>query len=139
MTQARQDAGAQIEAYIAAAPEAMRPALQRLRQVIKAAAPEAVEVFSYGVPGFKYLGRPLIYLGAARKHYAIYGPIAGAMDMMSAELEALDVAKGTIRFPPAEPPHEALVSAIVLARIKELDAAQAARKAKRSGNKKSAS
>jgi uncharacterized protein YdhG (YjbR/CyaY superfamily) len=122
-----QTAGEKIDAYIAAAPEPMRPALQRLREVIKAAAPDAVEVFSYGVPGFKYAGRPLIYMGAAKKHYALYGPIAPVLETMADDLKGLDIAKGTIRFPPDEPPHEDLARAIVLARVNELDAGKAAR------------
>src|SRR5947199_208907 len=59
---------ASIDEYLAGVPEDARATLRWLRQVIKAIAPEAAESISYGMPAFKYKGRPLIYMGAARRH-----------------------------------------------------------------------
>ena len=39
-----------VEAYIAAAPEAARPMLRQLRQLIRSTAPAAEERLSYGMP-----------------------------------------------------------------------------------------
>ena len=41
-----------IDAYIAAAPPDRRPLLEELRAAIRAAAPEAEETISYGMPAF---------------------------------------------------------------------------------------
>ena len=79
--------------------------------MIKAVAPTAVEAIGYGIPSFKYQGRPLIYFGAAKSHCALYG-----------------TSKGTIRFPPGEPPPEALVKTLVNERIAQIEAAAAGRK-----------
>jgi uncharacterized protein YdhG (YjbR/CyaY superfamily) len=132
------EVAAQIDAYIAAAPDATRDGLRRLRSLIADAVPEAVEVFSYGMPGFKYRGRPLVYVGAARNHYALYGGIAGAMAVLGDELTDYDMSKGTLRFPAGSPPPEALIRKLVQLRIAEIDAAEAARKERKRGNQKSA-
>ena len=52
---------ARVRAYLAAQPPETRRVLKRIRDDIKATAPDAVEVFSYGLPGFRYLGKPLIW------------------------------------------------------------------------------
>jgi uncharacterized protein YdhG (YjbR/CyaY superfamily) len=119
-----------INAYIAAAPEAMRGRLRRMRDVIAAAAPDAVEVFAYGIPGFKYLGRPLVYYGAAKKHYALYGVSVALMEAIKEDWSAYEMSKGTIRFPPGEAVPERLVTKLVQARVLEAQAADAGRKAK---------
>jgi uncharacterized protein YdhG (YjbR/CyaY superfamily) len=108
-----------VDGYLAALPEDQRAALERLRRIIKANAPEAVEQIAYGMPAYKYKKRPLIYYGAAKKHCAIYGARpAGFED----ELNAYDTSKGTIRFTPDKPLPDALVKKLVNARIAEIEA-----------------
>jgi uncharacterized protein YdhG (YjbR/CyaY superfamily) len=102
---------ADVDGYLATLPDAARATLGELRRVIRAAAPEAVESISYGMPTFKHRGRPLIYFGAAKSHCSLYG-----------------TAEGTIRFRPGEPPPEALVTRLVSARIAAIEAAAAGRK-----------
>ena len=51
---------ASVAAYLRAVPPAPRAALQKLRTTIKAAAPEATELISYGIPAFKH-HRMLVY------------------------------------------------------------------------------
>jgi uncharacterized protein YdhG (YjbR/CyaY superfamily) len=133
-----EDAAVRVDAYIAATPDATREGLRRLRALVAAAAPEAVETFSYRMPAFKYRGRPLVYVGATANHYALYGGIAGAMAAMGDELKGYDTSKGTLRFPAGSPPPEALVRKLVQLRIAEIDAAEAARKERKRGNQKSA-
>jgi uncharacterized protein YdhG (YjbR/CyaY superfamily) len=43
-----------VERYLAAFPEDVRVALEKLRKIIKAAAPGTTEVVSYKTPIFKY-------------------------------------------------------------------------------------
>ena len=45
-----------IDSYLAAVPQDMKPVLEKLRHTINQAAPEAEEVISYGMPAFKYHG-----------------------------------------------------------------------------------
>jgi uncharacterized protein YdhG (YjbR/CyaY superfamily) len=125
-----------IETYISAAPAAMQEALRHMRRVILDAAPEAVEVFAYGLPGYKYLGRPLLYYGAASKHYALYGNTESAQAALREDMKGLDMSKGTIRFPPGGPFPEALVRKLVAVRVAETEAAEAARKARAGARRK---
>jgi uncharacterized protein YdhG (YjbR/CyaY superfamily) len=130
MSSLTQTSAEKIEAYIAAAPEEMRLQLRRMRELIKANAPEAVEVFAYGLPGYRYLGRPLLYYGAAVKHYALYGNTASAQAALKEDMKGLNMSKGTIRFNPDGPFPETLVRKLVAVRLAEVEAAEVERKAK---------
>ena len=61
-----------VAAYLRAVPPAPRAALQRLRETIKAAAPDATEVISYGIPSFKHHGYLVGF--AAFKHHCSFFP-----------------------------------------------------------------
>ena len=113
----------EIDAVLAALPEDQRAALQDLRRVIAAAAPEAVESISYGVPAFKYRSRPLVSFGAARNHCSFYVQSPPVIEAHSAELAGYDTTKGTIHFSPDRPLPDELVTTLVRARIAETDAA----------------
>jgi uncharacterized protein YdhG (YjbR/CyaY superfamily) len=114
---------AEIDALLAGLPEEVRDALESLRRTIAAAAPDAVEGIGYGVPAFKYRGRPLVSFGAAKDHCAFYVQSPAVMDAHRNELAGYDTAKGTIRFAPDKPLPKRLVTKLVKARMAETDAA----------------
>ncbi|HTU59935.1 MAG TPA: DUF1801 domain-containing protein [Polyangiales bacterium] len=124
-----------IDEYLADLPEEQRRALSTLRAQINAAAPEAEEYIGYGLAGFKVGGRPLIYIGAAKNHCAIYG--GRDDDALAEKLKAFKQSKGTIQFTPDKPIPAALVKEIVKARLAALNERVAAKK-KPSAAKKSA-
>ena len=114
---------AEVDAFLAALSEEDQAAsLQALRRTIAAAAPEAVESISYGVPAFKYRGRSFVSFGAGKNHCAFYVQSPAVMDAHRAELAAYDTSKGTVRFAPDAPLPDALVTKLVRARIDEIDA-----------------
>ena len=102
-----------IDEYLSALPSDQRRALQTLRAQIKAAAPGAEEYIGYGLAGFKFEGRPLVYIGAAKNHCAIYG--ARADDALADKLKGYKQSKGTIQFTPDKPIPAALVKEILSA------------------------
>lgn len=117
------DAGsAEIDQVLAALPDPSRAALQRLRETIAAAAPEAVEGIAYGVPAFRYRDRPLVSFGAGRNHCALYVQSPAVMAAHAAELAGYDTSKGTIRFRPGSEVPAPLVTRLVRARMAETDA-----------------
>ena len=118
-----------VDGYLAALPEAQRAALERLRALIRAAAPAATEAIGYGVPGFRLDG-PLVSYGAGKAHCALYVQSPAVMQQLAAELTGLDTSKGTVRFTPDAPLPERLVTLLVEARIVENAAIVARRKRK---------
>jgi uncharacterized protein YdhG (YjbR/CyaY superfamily) len=119
-----QDSG-DVDAYLTSLPPDARAALQKIRRAIRAAAPEAVEGFSYGLPAFRLGGRPLVCYGASKNHCSFYPMSPAVIRAHSRDLKGYETSKGTIRFAPGAPLPPALVRKLVLARIAEL------RKAKR--------
>lgn len=113
-----------IDEFLAGLPEETRSALEGLRRTIAKAAPEAVEAISYGVPAFKYRGRPLVSFGAGKQHCAFYVQSPAVMEAHRDELVGYETAKGTIRFAPGEPLPADLVTKLVKARIAETDASE---------------
>jgi len=110
-----------VDSYLAAAPEEARATLEKLRKVIKAAAPKAAEVISYQIPTYKYHG-PLVAFAAFPNHCGFYVMSTAVMDAHRDELKSYDTAKITIRFPANKPLPAALVRKIVKARIAENEA-----------------
>jgi uncharacterized protein YdhG (YjbR/CyaY superfamily) len=120
---ARKTAGkpaAQVRTYLAACPPAARRRLQQMGRTIRAAAPGAVEHFSYRMPGFKLDGRPLVWYAAFTVHTSLF-PIGAAIRRRhAAALEGYGTSTGTVRFPLDRPLPVALVRKLVKARVAEM-------------------
>jgi uncharacterized protein YdhG (YjbR/CyaY superfamily) len=114
MTTAAKD----VESYLAATPEAMPTALERLRQTIKAAAPQATEAISYRIPTYKQNGH-LVGFAAFKEHCSFFVMSPSVMNAYKDELKAYGTSKGTIRFLAEKPLPAALVKKLVKARIEE--------------------
>jgi uncharacterized protein YdhG (YjbR/CyaY superfamily) len=112
-------APASVEAYLAACSADSRAALEHLRAMIKAAAPEATETISYQMPAFRAHGRVLVWMGAFRDHCSFFPGSMALIEAHREELAGYHVAKGTIQFRPDKPLPMAVVEAIVKARLAE--------------------
>jgi len=108
-----------IDEYLTALGKDERAALEKLRKAIRAAAPEAEECISYGLPAFRLNGKLLVAFGAARNHCAFYPMSSSAVENHKSELKAYSTSKGTIRFPAGRPLPTTLVRKLVKARIAE--------------------
>lgn len=119
--QDRPSRSADVDAVLAALPEPTRDALEALRETIRAAAPTAVEGINYGVPAFKYRGRPFVSFGAGKAHCSFYVQSPAVMDAHAGELAGYDTSKGTIRFRADAPLPAAIVTRLVRARMAEIE------------------
>lgn len=72
--------------------------LTRLRELAKTTCPEAVELMSYGMPAYKYKGRPLIYFAAFPKHIGVYATPTAHVKF-SKMLTKYKQGKGSVQFP----------------------------------------
>ena len=112
-----------VEGYLELLPEEVSLALEKLRKIIKAAAPGTTEVISYRIPVFKLHGRPLVGFGAAKNHCSFFtmssGMIPKLAQMRARELKGYEVRGATIHFTPDKPLPAALVKRLVKERIAE--------------------
>ena len=115
-----------VDEYIAAFPKNVQQLLQQMRKCIKKAAPKAEESVSYGMPAYKYLGRPLIYFAGYEKHVGFYATPNGHAQFKK-ELSIYKQGKGSVQFPIDEALPLTLVGKIVQFRVQENEARAAAK------------
>jgi uncharacterized protein YdhG (YjbR/CyaY superfamily) len=107
-----------IEAYLETIPAEAIETVNKIRQIIRKAAPKAEEGLSYGIGGFKQNGKYFIYYSGYKKHTSIYPAPRGHEDFEE-ELSNYKGGKGTVQFPLGKPLPAALIKRIVLFRLGE--------------------
>jgi uncharacterized protein YdhG (YjbR/CyaY superfamily) len=106
-----------IDEYLKEFPASMQKLLQTMRQTIQAAAPEATERISYGMPCFYAQGN-LVYFAVNKSHIGFY-PSSSGVAAFTNELKAYKYSKGAIQFPFDKPLPLALIRKIVKYRLQE--------------------
>jgi uncharacterized protein YdhG (YjbR/CyaY superfamily) len=104
-----------IDVYLARVSPQQRAALERLRMIIRKAAPGAEERISYGIPAFRLNGKFLVGFGAASNHCSFYP--GAVVTTLGEELKNYSTSKGTIRFQAEKPLPSTLVRKLVKARL----------------------
>ncbi|MFA7637069.1 MAG: DUF1801 domain-containing protein [Monoglobales bacterium] len=107
-----------IDEYIAAQPEVVRPLLHKIRETIRAAAPDAVEKISWTMPTF-WQGQNLIHFAAFKKHIGIYAG-GEATTEFAERLAGYKTSKGTIQLPLDKPIDYELITDIVRWRVNQV-------------------
>ena len=108
-----------ITEYIQTAPKESQEKLKEVRDCIKSAAPEALEIINYQMPTFKLNGKNLIHFAAWKNHIGLY-PTPSATEKFKKEIEQYKAAKGSIQFPLGEPLPLSLIRKITEFRVKEV-------------------
>ena len=106
-----------VNRYFATLSPESRAALERLRQIIRAVAPDAIETISYGVPTFKLDNRMLVSYAGFKNHCSFF-PGAGPIELHRDALKKFPTSKGTVRFTPDHPLSPALVKKLVKTRMR---------------------
>jgi uncharacterized protein YdhG (YjbR/CyaY superfamily) len=74
-----------------------KAALEHIRAIIHKMVPEAEEVKTYGMPGFKYRGKYLASFAAFKDHLSLF-PGAEPVEVFRDKLRGYTTSKGTIQF-----------------------------------------
>src|SRR3954462_12680470 len=120
---AQSDASRLVKAYLAKLDTPVRRRLTQMRTVIRAAAPRAVEHFSYGIPAFRLNDRPLVGYAAFKGHTSLFPMTKNIRKKYETALTGYETSAGTVRFPLATPLPMGLVQKLVKARAAEVRAA----------------
>ena len=122
---ANQDVGSEIREYMKLQPPQARKALRLVRSTIHAAAPGAVDAFSYRMPGTRLNGKVLVWYAGFATHFSLFPIGAAIRRKLAADVKGYKTSTGTIQFPLSEPVPVTLIKKIVKARAAEV--ARAAR------------
>ncbi len=109
-----------VDEYIGAQPEGSRPTLERVRNTIRKAVPNAEEVMAYQIPTYKLNGKAVIYFAGWKQHFSLYPATAGVVAEFGDDLSPYEISKGTIRFPLSTDVPANLISRIAKHRAKEV-------------------
>jgi uncharacterized protein YdhG (YjbR/CyaY superfamily) len=104
-----------IDDYIKGFPKETQVILEKMRTIIRKAAPKATETISYGIPTF-VLGKNLVHFGGYKNHTGFY-PGAAGVEAFTKELSAYQFSKGAIQFPLDKPLPVGLITQIVKFRV----------------------
>ena len=110
-----------FDEYLATVPDAQKAELERLRQLVRRAVPEAEEATSYGMPAFKYRKRPLLGVRASKNHLSVFPFSPEAIDAARDSLAGFDLSKGTVRFTPDKPIPESALEQRLRHRLSEIE------------------
>jgi uncharacterized protein YdhG (YjbR/CyaY superfamily) len=97
--------GSAVDEYLARLPNEQRETLEQVRRAIRSVAPGVEEVIRSGVPAFRYNGKPLVSIGAAKQHVALYVMYGAVLVTYKDELRAFDTSTTVIRFMPQAASH----------------------------------
>lgn len=110
-----------VEDYLAAQPAANRKALERIREIVKKILPGSEDCYSYGIIGFRYKKKFVIYISGWKDHLSLHGFSVALGEVLVAKYPAFLKLKGrTLHFQSTPELPEELVRELVLARVGEL-------------------
>lgn len=108
----------EIETYIKQFPDHVQEILRKIRKLVKDNAPEAEEMFAYGMPAYKTNKKPLVYFAAFKNHIGFYATPSGHSEFQD-ELSEYKQGKGSVQFPLDKPIPYKLIERIVKFRVTE--------------------
>lgn len=106
-----------IDEYIAAFPAEIQHLLEKIRMIIRKAAPAAEEKISYAIPTF-FLNGNLVHFAGYKNHIGFY-PGAAGIAAFKKEIAAYKWAKGSVQFPTDKPLPSKLITSIVKFRVRQ--------------------
>jgi uncharacterized protein YdhG (YjbR/CyaY superfamily) len=109
-----------IDEYLSTVELRQREELERIRTLVKECVPSAEEAIYYGMPALKYKKRALVYFTASKKHMS-FMPSSWAIEKFKDELKGYKTSEHAIQFTLENPLPEALIKALVLNHVQDID------------------
>ena len=94
--------------------------LEQLRAVVRTEAPDAQEGIMYGLIGYKFHKKPLVYFGGFVSHIGFY-PTPAGQDAFAEELSRYKTGKGSVQFPLDQPLPLELITQMVRSNKERLE------------------
>ena len=108
-----------IQNYLLQFPKEVQEKLAKIRSLVLAIAPDAIESISYGMPAYKLNKKPLVYFAGYKNHIGFYATPSGQAHFKH-ELAGYKQGKGSVQFPLTEEPPYDLIAQIVVYKKKEI-------------------
>ncbi len=107
-----------VDEYINSFDSKEKEILLLFRKKIKELAPDSVENISYGMPGYKLEGKPLVYFAAFKEHIGFF-PTPSGIEAFDEETKPYRNGKGTLQFKIDAPIPWGLVEKIIEFRVEQ--------------------
>lgn len=108
-----------VDEYILNFPQEVVERLVIIRELIFSLAPDVTENIAYGMPSYKYYGKPLLYIAGYEKHTGLYALPSGH-EKFRDRLSDYKQGKGSVQFPHNKPLPIDLIEEIIRFRIDEV-------------------
>ena len=112
-------AAADIDAYLQGIEEPSRATLEEMRRRILLVVPEAEQVISYAVPGFKVEGKTVAGLAAFKNHLSYLPHSGSVLPELADQLAGYTMTKSALHFPLDEPLPTELVRLLLEVRLRQ--------------------
>lgn len=105
-----------VDEYLKKVGQPQKAELERIRKIVKKTVPDAEEVISYGMPGFKYKNKYLLGYCAFKEHLSIF-PTSRPIEALESKLTGYRLSKGTIQFTLQKPIPEPVIKELINIRV----------------------
>jgi uncharacterized protein YdhG (YjbR/CyaY superfamily) len=105
-----------VDDYLAALPHEQRTALQKLRETILSIIPDADEVMSYGMPGYRIDGEVVAGYAAFRQHLSYFPHSGSVLAELADDVADYKQTKSSLHFSTASPLPKAMVRKLIRVR-----------------------
>ena len=105
-----------VDEYLKKVDSPQKEELERIRRIVQEIIPDAKEVMSYGIPGFKYQKKYLLGYAAFKKHMSLF-PTAQPLELLKDKLGDFELSKGTIKFDKHNPISEDIIKQLIKVRL----------------------
>src|SRR5687768_1323350 len=103
----------QVREYLREMPVEARKYLKQIRAIVRELAPDAVESFSYRMPGYRLNDRVFLYYAGFKNHVSLFPMTAAIRKANAAALKGYKTSAGTVQFPLDRPLSVSLVKGLI--------------------------